>query len=254
MSRCTSPWAWAAASPAAICVPMRRISWQRQRAFAVEPLLQRCAARRTASPGTAALRRSTRREWRPRWGARRPRPPSPRGRTACGRRRWRPGAGASTLIATVRSSDLSMALSTTPMPPRRRRPKLRSRRAAPASAGSSVGRERIEYVLNLERLPRGLLARTRCDTRRSLDESNCRRLEQLFRFSPGFRLGGLLLQRAAAVLARVQVQRELALLRTRSSRRSRTFESRWVAGVLLAGSHFMIQTAPALGPLREAAA
>ena len=43
MSRCTRPWAWAAASPAAVCMAIRRTSLRLQRAAVVEPVLQRAA-------------------------------------------------------------------------------------------------------------------------------------------------------------------------------------------------------------------
>ena len=45
MSRWIRPWAWAAASPAAICMPIRRISTASSGPSRVEPLLERAAAR-----------------------------------------------------------------------------------------------------------------------------------------------------------------------------------------------------------------
>ena len=42
-SRCTRPCSWAAASPAAACMPMRRISLSSSRPCAAEPLGQRLA-------------------------------------------------------------------------------------------------------------------------------------------------------------------------------------------------------------------
>jgi hypothetical protein len=57
------------------------------------------------------------------------------------------------------------------------------------------------------------------------------RLQQPFRFHPGFRLGRLLFQAAAAIVAGVQMQGELAFLSIAQFAAQERFESIRVAGV-----------------------
>ena len=117
-SRWTSPWAWAAARPAAVCMPIRRISGSSSGPVPVEPVLERAAGHvlhdEVGQPGRLVdgvdgddvLVDDRRRR------------PGLAERTAAAPPRWWPAAGDSTLIATLRCSAGSNALSTTPMPPR----------------------------------------------------------------------------------------------------------------------------------------